>query len=69
MPSCQPVRVQWDAPKVDEPWRCWQLSIWCNGCGKGRQLVVAGFIAENVEMAEKTEQIQLAALHAPDLPF
>lgn len=60
---CQPVRVSWDAPRVD--WANWQLSLHCEGCGRMRQLEVAGSIAEDVQMAEHVEQVQLKALHAP----
>lgn len=68
MKACQPVRVVWDAPRVEEPWAHWQLSLVCEGCGKWRQLEIWSPVAENVEMAERVEEIQLAALHAPPEP-
>lgn len=72
MAGCQPVRVQWDEPRVEKPGANWQLSLKCEGCGLWRQLEVWGPIAEDVEQAEMVERSQLAALHSPpeiDLPF
>ena len=68
LPSCQPVRVQWDAPRTGEPGALWQLSLNCEGCGRWRQLEVLSVLAEDVGMAEKCEQIALASLHAPPEP-
>lgn len=67
-PDCQPVRVHWEPHAEGSAWEYWALSLSCGGCGEYRYLMVEPVMAKNVEMAEKTEQIQLAALHAPPEP-
>lgn len=64
--ACQPVMVHWQDHTADVG--AWTLSLSCGGCGEYRCLGIMPSMAENPEMAEKTEQVQLAALHAPPEP-